>query len=447
MARTGDLITPRLWGSPWFEKPPLLYWMTAAGSALGLNPDLAGRLPVVLLSLLFLVLSFWLIKREFGTQTAGIAITLCATSAGWLAYSSLCLTDIPLAIFFSLAVLLALPLLRERPDEMRAGGRFALIGVCLGLGTLAKGLVPIALAFPFVWFLRAYWRRWWISALAGLAVALPWYWAVYARNGYPFIEEFFIRHHFERLYSPSLQHVQPWYYYLPVLLAGIFPWTPLLGLLPRKDITWDRRRQFLASVVVFGLIFFSISLNKLPGYVLPLIPALFVLIAAQLETRSIAHINKGWLLACALMIALIPVVASILPASLVAGKISMASMKSFNRTAVFYVAIPVIVVILARRPWVAPLLVLCIAAGGIYVKAHSYPVLDREYSARGFWRKIEPIANQLCDAGTNRNWLYGLNFYRGSAIPPCGQDHHGIAIRSAGHGKPTAVTRVDLRSE
>src|SRR5438309_10369076 len=70
MAQTGDWLTPRLWGSPWFEKPPLLYWMTAAGTAIGLGPELSGRLPVVLFSLAFLGVMFVVLRREFGTTAA-----------------------------------------------------------------------------------------------------------------------------------------------------------------------------------------------------------------------------------------------------------------------------------------------------------------------------------------------------------------------------------------
>ncbi len=141
---------------PWFEKPPLLYWMTAAGTVSGLNPELASRLPVALLSLAFLAVSFWLLRREFDIEVAALSMSLLATSAGWMTYSGLCLTDLPLAVFFSLAVFLALPLLRDEPQIELIQRRFALIGVCLGLGMLAKGLVPLALCLPFLWFLRRF---------------------------------------------------------------------------------------------------------------------------------------------------------------------------------------------------------------------------------------------------------------------------------------------------
>src|SRR5690242_5825606 len=80
MASDGDWITPHLWGERWFEKPPLIYWTTALGSLLGLNPDLAGRLPVATLSLAFLALWFVLLKSEFGERVAAVSVLLLATS-------------------------------------------------------------------------------------------------------------------------------------------------------------------------------------------------------------------------------------------------------------------------------------------------------------------------------------------------------------------------------
>jgi 4-amino-4-deoxy-L-arabinose transferase-like glycosyltransferase len=435
MAHTGDLVTPRLWGSPWFEKPPLLYWMTALAFELGANRDLAGRLPVALLSLAFLALFFLLLDREFGRTHAALATGMLATSAGWLAYSELCLTDLPVAVFFSVAVLIALPLTREASQQNRAGLRMAVIGACLGLGMLAKGLVPIALAGPFLWFLRGYWRSWWIAAATCLVVALPWYTAVYLQNGQAFIDEFLIRHHFERLYSASLQHVQPWYYYLPVLLAGLFPWTPVLALFPHESFRRDRRLQFLAAVFAFGFLLFSVSLNKLPGYLLPLFPTLFALAATYFEGRLMRDVNKWWLLASATLIACIPFVAMLLPASLTLGRITFSALR-IDKAGAFYSLAPLMVVVLARRAWLMPLLILCVVASGLYVKTVCFPVLDRRVSARALWKSIEPVSNKLCDGGTNRDWIYGLNFYRGSSISPCHTNGFQFMIRSSGHALP-----------
>ncbi len=441
MAQTGDWITPTLWGSPWFEKPPLLYWMIALGTEAGLGPGLSGRIPVALLSIGFLIAGFFLLRREFGGEAAFVSMTLLATSAGWLAFSQLGVTDLPMSVFFSLAVFLALPFLRRELRRRETQYRFAAIGTCLGLGMLAKGLVPIALALPFFWFFRRWWRSWWIAIVAGILVAGPWYVAVYEINGFPFIEEFFIRHHFERLYSASLQHVQPWYFYVPVLLAGLFPWTPLLGLLFRRRTEWDQCRRFLLVVSLFGLFLFSISLNKLPSYLLPLFPSIFVLIGVQFAEKPFFQPRRIWLVCCACLIAVIPLLAYVLPQALAIGRLSWpvlgSALKDMTRTELFYIVLPIAVVILARRSWVPTLLVLSLVAGAFYLKVKSDPLLDKTVSARGLWREIQPISGSICQDWVGRDWLYGLQFYRGSEIPACGSGK-GFAyiLRPNGHKPP-----------
>jgi 4-amino-4-deoxy-L-arabinose transferase-like glycosyltransferase len=436
MAGTGNLITPRLWGSPWFEKPPLLYWMVAAGTATQLNPDFAARLPVALLSLAFLAISFWLLRREFNTEVAALSVALLATSAGWMAYSGLSLTDLPMAVFFSLAAFLALPLLRTEPYTEFISRRFVFIGVCLGLSMLAKGLVPLALCFPFFWFLRRFWRRWWLAFASCAIVAGPWYVAVYASNGNQFIEDFFWRHHVQRLYSASLQHVQPWYYYFPVLLGGLFPWTPLLGLVAYQR-AWDMRRRFLAIVVCFGFLLFSLSLNKLPGYLLPLFPALFVLVASQFEKKTAPRNYRLWLFPCALLISTIPVFAQLLPEWLSNGRLSLLPIRSFTQSDLLFFVISVAVIFVARRSWAVLLLVLCVVCGGFYLKHIAYPVLDREVSARGLWRNVRTLPGSVCDAGLDREWQYGLAFYRGSPVPHCSTGKFDFALRPKPHEPPS----------
>ena len=446
MARTGDLITPRLWGSPWFEKPPLLYWMTAAGTALGLESELAARLPVALLSLTFLVLAFELLRREFGDHAAGVSVALLATSAGWVAYSELSLTDLPLAVFFSLAVFLALPLLRKSTATGEQI-RFLLIGACLGMAMLAKGLVPVALFVPGIWFLRRWWRHWWLAALACVLIAGPWYFAVFARNGNQFLEEFFWKQHFQRIYSTSLQHVQPWYYYIPVLLGGLFPWTPLFLLLARRgkpgEHRWDPRRRLLLATACFGFLLFSIPLNKLPGYLIPVLPTLFALLGSRFDRKLVTELGRGWLLAPALLIACIPVIAHGLPRALGAGRIAGFRVLGISATELFYVAAPLAALLLAKRSWRPSLLILSVVAGGIYLKVTAYPAIDETVSARALWQEIQPRSASVCDGGMNRDWLYGLNYYQGASIPPCGSGHFDFALRAQGRARPALF---DLRA-
>src|SRR4051794_32402714 len=138
MAISGDWVTPRLWGQPWFEKPALLYWMTAIGFRAGLGPELAPRVPVALLSVWFLVFYFLRMRREFGERAAWIASAMLATSGGWIVFSRVAVTEIPLATTFAASMMLALP-------WVRSGGRRGLVlgGVLLGFAVLAKGLVPV----------------------------------------------------------------------------------------------------------------------------------------------------------------------------------------------------------------------------------------------------------------------------------------------------------------
>jgi hypothetical protein len=126
-----------------------------------------------------------------------------------------------------------------------------------------------------------------------------------------------------------------------------------------------------------------------------------------------------------------------LPDSLAKGRFSITAIH-LGRTECFYVLLPIAAVVLARRSWAGATLVLCVVAAGIFLKLHSFPVLDRMVSPRGLWRDVREKSDRLCDAGTNREWLYGLEFYRGSMIPVCvpGQ-HFRYEVHSSGHDRPT----------
>src|SRR5579872_203840 len=149
MARSGDWITPRLWGEPWFEKPALFYWMSGIAFRLGLEGELAPRLPVAIFSVAYLAFFFWILRRDFGDRVAWFATAILATTAGWIGMSQAGTTDIPLAATFSAAVLLSLRWVQK-------GDRTELpyAAACLGLAVLAKGLVAPALFLPVLWFGR-----------------------------------------------------------------------------------------------------------------------------------------------------------------------------------------------------------------------------------------------------------------------------------------------------
>jgi len=405
MAATGDWVTPRLWEQPWFEKPALLYWMTAAGFKLGLDEDLAPRLPVALAAIGFLIFFWWWLRREYGLRIACYATAILATSAGWLAYSHVAVTDLPLSVCFAAAMLFV------------AGGKPLPAGLLLGLAILAKGLVPLVLFLPAVWYLwRPPRRLAWILGVAVL-VAAPWYILVTLRNGTVFLNEFFVKHHFQRFATGALQHERPFWFYLPVLLAAIFPWTPLIVGLFRRPIYDGRRERFLLAWVIFGLVFFSLSRNKLPGYLLPLLPALAILLAlALVEIRNAALI----LALTGALLGLIPAIADALPQALAAGA------SHVHLQFHYWILAPVILFggflwwldARGRRDWAMGALAAAMTVLVALVVWNTYPVLDHTVSARGYWREHQR-EGVPCTDNASRSWRYGLDYYAGKVVPNC----------------------------
>lgn len=417
MAHSGDWITPRLWGQPWFEKPALLYWMTGIGFRLGLGPDIAPRLGVALLSVAFLALFYWIVSREFGCLTARLATLILATTAAWIGFSQVGVTDLPLTATFSAAMLLALPWIAKRDTALLPAA-----AVALGLAVLAKGLLPLVLAAPLV--IRVRWVRDLLRprvVLPFLIVALPWYVLCSLRNGTVFLHDFILVHHFERFTSTALQHVQPWWFYLPRLPALLLPWAPLLlALRPRRE--WaDPRQRFLLVWFAFGLLFFSASTNKLPGYLLPLLPPLAVLMALGLEEVRQARV----LLACsALLLVAYPIAAPLLPAA-VANQWSGAPRPAFDWTWLLPL-IPAAAVWLldarGRRLAATAAIVAATAIGVTCLKVAAEPAIERTATARDLSREIAQHPGAVCLEDIRRDWQYGLDYYAGTGLPDCSND-------------------------
>lgn len=428
MAQSGDWVTPTLWGHPWFEKPPLLYWLTATGNLAALGPDLAPRLPVALLSLAFLALFWSRLRAEWNSLVATRATLFCATSAGWLAYSRVGVTDIPMSVFFSAAVLSSLAWVAEGKRN-----RLWIPAACLGIAALGKALVPLALFLPVlaVGTLHGGWRRLaaWLrpAPLAAFTLtALPWYALCTARNGGEFLRVLFVEQQFNRLHSAALQHVQPWWFYLPVLLLLLFPWFPLLGTLPSglRHFRKDARVQALAGVVVFGMLLFSAALNKLPGYVLPLVPALCVLMA--LATAITKESGTGdtektglsfYLVAVSALIGLFPAMTDVVPVALGHGFHAASIPWGSAALAVVLAAAAGVAVFraLAHRGLFA--IALLAAIGYLWFEAAALPSLDRSASARPLWLSSHPACGPR---GASRNLLYGLYYYSGKQVADCG---------------------------
>jgi 4-amino-4-deoxy-L-arabinose transferase-like glycosyltransferase len=435
MAQSGDWITPRLWGAPWFEKPALLYWMTGAGFRLGLSEELAPRLPVAICGAAFLAFFFWILRREFDQPAAWFATAVLGTSAGWLAYSHVAVTDLPMSAAFSAAMFLAMPWLQNGDRR-----RLPLVAALLALAVLAKGLVPLVLALPLVWMGRKHLIDWFRPSVAGtfLTIGLPWYVLCYVRNGWPFIEKLFWEQHFQRITSDALQHGQPFWYYLPVVAAAIFPWTPALILLFQRPLYKDVRLRFFLTWILFGLLFFSVAANKLPGYTLPLLPAM----AALCGRGSAGSRHLKWVLGAATaLLALIPVVAAILPSAL-AGGITRADWPAWQWTCLIPLIAAAAVWKLAHAQHHDAALLVTVAAitvSILYLERQAFPAIDQLATARPLWREVSPVRDRVCVAQLHRGLRYGLNYYSVTPLPDCAAHAAELEVRQQ-PGRPPHLT-------
>ena len=402
-------MTPHLWGKPWFEKPPLLYWMTATAFRTGLGPDIAPRLPVATLSVVFLIF-FWIrLRSEWGEETAWYGAAMLATSAGWLAYSHTAVTDLPMSAFFSAAVML---LVSSNP-------RWIAGGICLAIAALGKGLVPLVLFVPALAMnlasreTRPSPKRCIAAATVFLAIALPWYALCTVRNGADFPRVFFVEQTFGRFHSDALQHAQPWWFYAPVGLLLLYPWFPLLGCL--RAALRDHRTRTLGAVLIFGFVFFSAMKNKLPGYLLPLLPAACALMAIGYIKAG----RPGWAPPAAIsLLGLLPVAAKVVPEALASG----VRRAHFSGSAI---AIPVLVAIgialitafFVRGMYRQVVAGSLAAATLLWFQFAVFPAIDQAASARPLWREHHPD----CAPPVSRSLVYGLDYYAGKRLPPCEQ--------------------------
>jgi len=303
----GDLITPTLGGHTWFEKPALLYWMMLGAFSLFGVSEWASRLGPAASGLLTIAAVYWVgwraEKRSSDPEQRGLGAwssLICASTAGVIVFSR----GVSFDIVVTMTVTWALGFFLVSDWEENAGSRGWLLAgfyVFVGLSLLAKGLVGIVIPFGVIigyYILRrerparqTLWSLFWGMPLT-LAVAATWYGPVIAQNGWTFVDQFFIQHHFARYLSNKYHHPQPVYFYPLMVLLLTLPWSAFLiqGIMESRNWRWraetsmDKLRVFAFAWMLVPMIFFSISRSKLPGYILPVLPAT-ALIAGERITR------------------------------------------------------------------------------------------------------------------------------------------------------------------
>ena len=436
-----DWITPTLGGQPWLEKPPLYYWQAMLAYWVLNVSDVAARVPSAIDATL-LVIAVYLFFRRFRPGAELDAALITASCAGIIGYSRAASMDMALAATFSIAML-AWWAWRETDKRLY----LTLFYVFIALGMLAKGPVAPFLVLVMLMLFAAMtkeWRRvlktiWLPGIFLFCLIALPWYFAVQLRNP-EFFREFILEHNLARFSSDLYRHRQPVWYYLPVTLLAIVPWTVFViaAVVERIRLWWKERNfpepdlqlefgVFTCLWLVVPVVFFSVSQSKLPGYILPAIPAATVLLADYLrehlerERDQTETVSKSLAVLHAI-VAAAPIVPALLVSYLVTEHRLPPGRPILIALAIAFVLCAAIALTLISRSQLRMLrfitlipVVLAVAA----VLKLGTTAIDQKLSVRPLaWElaSLEAHRLPLVVYGVPREVEYGLAFYRNQKI-------------------------------
>jgi 4-amino-4-deoxy-L-arabinose transferase-like glycosyltransferase len=240
-----------------------------------------------------------------GRRSAFLTFLILVTSLLYVGYARAASTDLSLTFAFSFAMISAFQMWRSRQVLPWA----PLCGAFLGLTVLAKGFVAFPLLFGCLLFYQVAkgepppWRPTAVAGMAAVAVALPWLWLAWQANGFNFLVTFLINQQLARIATDIHHHSHPFWYYIPVLLAGFLPWVVFLPSAAQRFLKLHAQivagrlnfELFLWIWAVLPFCFFSLSTGKLAGYILPIIPALAVLIALEWDRAIEEGFLSGWM--------------------------------------------------------------------------------------------------------------------------------------------------------
>jgi 4-amino-4-deoxy-L-arabinose transferase-like glycosyltransferase len=438
MLERSDWITPVLGGQAWLEKPPLYYWQAMLAYSVFGASDVAARVPAAIDATL-LVIAVYLFFRRFRRGLEVDAALITASCAGVVGYARAASMDMALAAAFSIGML---AWWAWRETEKRT--YLALFYVSVALGMLAKGPVaPFLAAAVIVLFAlgtresRLVLKTLWLpGVLLFCAVALPWYVAVQVRNPL-FFREFILEHNLARFSSDLYHHRQPFWYYLPVTALAFLPWTVFVitAMVQPVRIWWAERKTvspepdlewqfslFACCWFFVPVVFFSISQSKLPGYILPSIPAGALLLALYLRQQLAEEENvaKGLAVLHALLAAA-PIVPSLLIAYIIAERRLPAGQPMLIALFVAFVLCAAIALTLVSRllrmlRFVTLIPVVLSVAAVLKLGATA---IDQKLSVRPLAVEISGVETHplpLAVYAVSREMEYGLAFYRNRPI-------------------------------
>ena len=296
MMRSGDWLTPTLNGLPYFHKPPLFYWLTAASMTLFGPGEWAARAASLLGAWVGAMAVVLFVRRWWGARAARLSLVALLAQPLFYVGGQFANLDMLVAGCITTTIVLlahaAMSLHRRLPYKTALAAAYAFAA----LGVLAKGLIglviPILVVGAWLIALRR-WRDiaallWWPGALLFLLLAAPWFLAMQVR--FPgFLDYFFVVQHVKRFAAGGFNNVQPLWFYPAVLVLFTLPWLPWLRAHFKRGGWSDPQRGELRLLmllwIVMVLLFFSLPKSKLLGYILPAVPPLAVLLADGFESR------------------------------------------------------------------------------------------------------------------------------------------------------------------
>lgn len=438
MLERHDWITPVLGGQPWLEKPPLYYWQAMLAYLLFGVSDWAARVPSAF-DATFMVVVIYFFLRRFRRGIELDAALITASCAGVIGYARAASMDMALASAFTIAMLAWWAW-----RETRKRTYLVLFFAFLALGMLAKGPVAPFLGAVVMLFYAAVTRElryavktlWLPGILIFCVIALPWYVAVQVRNP-QFFREFILEHNLARFSTNLYHHIQPFWYYVPVVLLALIPWTVFVAVAFVQSIRtwWDERKSvavgeadldfhfriFACCWLIAPILFFSLSQSKLPGYILPAISAGALLLGGSLR-QHIGRVEKEpvakWLAVLHALVAAVWIVPALLIAYLTTQHRLPTGQSLLVALAIAFVLAAAIAITLVSSRGLRMLrfvtlipLVLSVAA----VLRLGSVSLDQTLSARPLAleiarMQIHPLP--LAVNGVPREIEYGLTFYR-----------------------------------
>lgn len=292
MLASGDFITPHLNGVEFFDKPALQYWAEAFFMAVFGPNEFAARLFPALCALGGIAVSYRLGCEMFGRRTGIRAAVMLASSILYFIIGSINILDMAVSFFITLAMA-SYYLFSVR--EGRAAQKYlCLFYAAMALGVLTKGLIALVLPGIIIALYIVLTKQYSLLrrsvSLPGLlifaAVAVPWFYLV-CRDNPDFFYYFFIEEHFLRYATRMYNRFQPWYFFLPCLILGVFPWTGYmlasLKKIFKNPFNLPRSQIYLLLWTGVIFLFYSASSSKLVPYIVPCIAPLILLTASKLD--------------------------------------------------------------------------------------------------------------------------------------------------------------------